>query len=68
MICFYIDELLENKYYHHIYNKYMENNDIDLEDIPLKDMDLLLYFDSCHPNELKDKYSGFNIREIPSSS
>ena len=58
MICFYIDELLENKYYHHIYNKYMENND----------MDLLLYFDSCHPDELKDKYSGFNIREIPSSS
>ena len=63
-----IDELLENNYYHHIYNKYIENDDIDLDDIPEKDMDLLVYFDSCHPDELKDKYAGFTIRELPLSS
>jgi len=60
-----IDELLENQYYHHIYNKYMENDNIDYDDIPEKDMDLLLYFDSCTPDELRGKYAGFKIEEIP---
>jgi len=59
-----IDELLENKYYHHIYTKYIENEDFNLDDIPEKDMDLLLYFDSCPPDELKDKYAGFTIRQL----
>lgn len=58
-----IDELLENQYYHYIYDKYIATEDIEFDDIPAKDMDLLLYFDSCHPDELKDKYKGFTITE-----
>mgnify|MGYP000229857317 CR=1 FL=1 len=60
-----IDELIDNKYYHIIYEKYMENDDIELDDIPVKDVDLFLYFDGCHPDELKEKYKGCAIREIP---
>jgi len=60
-----IDELLENNYYRHIHTKYIVNDDIDLKDIPVKDADILVYFDCCHPDELKDKYAGFTIRELP---
>jgi hypothetical protein len=59
-----IDELLSCDYYSHIYDKYIANEDIDLDDIPKKDMDLLLYFDTCPPDELKDKYKGFNIKKL----
>ena len=59
-----IDELLENKYYHIIYEKYMENENVDIEDIPEKDFDLLNYFNFSHPDELVKKYKGFTIQEL----
>ncbi len=59
-----IDELINNNYYNIIYEKYMENEDIDIEDIPEKDFDLLQYFDFAHPDELPNKYKGFTIQEL----
>ena len=59
-----IDELLENKYYNIIYEKYMENENIDFDDIPEKDFNLLNYFDFSHPDELVNKYKGFTIQEL----
>jgi len=59
-----IDELLENKYYHIIYEKYMENEIIDIYDIPEKDVALLEYFDYCNPDELINKYNGIYIQEL----
>ena len=69
-----IDELIKNNYYHHIYNKFMLNDDINLEDedffdeldnTELKEYEILAYFDFCSPDELKDKYRGFNIIQYP---
>ena len=60
-----IDELLNNNYYHHIFNKYIIDDDFNVNDIPLKDLDLLVYFDFCNPDELKDKFRGFTIKQLP---
>jgi len=67
-----IDELIKNNYYHHIYNKFMLSDDIDLDDddfhnnlddTEFKEYELLSYFNFCSPDELKDNYRGFKIIE-----
>ena len=42
----------------------MENENVDIEDIPEKDFDLLNYFNFSHPDELVKKYKGFTIQEL----
>lgn len=59
-----IDELIDNKYYNIIYEKFMESEDVDIENIPEKDASLFLYFDCCPPDELSKKYKGFTIQEL----
>jgi hypothetical protein len=60
-----LDELLDTNFYHHIYNKYILDEHFDVNDIPVKELDLLVYFDFCNPDELKDKYKGFTIKQLP---
>lgn len=59
-----IDELLNNNYYNIIYEKYMENDTVNIDDIPEKDVSLLEYFNCCSPDELPKKYKGFTIQEL----
>lgn len=61
-----IDELINNNYYNIIYEKIMENEneDVDIENIPENDFQLLQYLDFCHPDELPKKYKGFTIQEL----
>jgi hypothetical protein len=59
-----IDELIDNKYYNIIYEKFMESEDVDIENIPEKDFDLLQYLEFCHPDELSKKYKGFTIQKL----
>ena len=59
-----IDELVNNKYYELIYNKYILNQEVDDEDIPNKDVSILEMFNFCDPLELKEKYKGFYVSTI----
>ena len=59
-----IDELIDNKYYNIIYEKFMESEDVDIENIPEKDFQLLEYFEFSHPSDLPKKYKGFTIQEL----
>ena len=59
-----IDELENNKYYESIFNKYMLNDAVDIEDIPYKDVSILEMFDFCDPIELKEKYKGFYVKHL----
>jgi hypothetical protein len=42
----------------------MESEDVDIENIPEKDFDLLQYLEFCHPDELSKKYKGFTIQKL----
>jgi len=59
-----IDELVNNKYYELIYDKYILNQEVDDEDIPNKDVSILEMFNFCDPLELKEKYKGFYVSTI----
>ena len=59
-----IDELIKTEYYKTIYEKYVENNNINIEDIPIKDFDILnlLYF--IEPDMINIKYRGITLKTI----
>jgi len=57
-----IDELIESGYYEDIYDKYILDDAINIEDIPIKDATILEMFDCCDPDDLTDNYKGFNIQ------
>ena len=59
-----INELIKNNYYNDIYDKYILNVSVDIDDIPEKDAYILAYFNTCDPAELHTKYKGININEI----
>jgi len=59
-----IDELEDNGYYELIFNKYILNNDVDIENIPVKDCSILEMFNFCEPIDLKNNYKGFYVKTI----
>ena len=59
-----IDELVKSGYYENIFNKYILDDAIDIEDIPIKDATILEMFNSCDPEDLKDYYKGFYVETI----
>ena len=59
-----IDELIESGYYEDIYNKYILDDAINIEDILVKDATILEMFDCCEPADLIDYYKGFYIETI----
>lgn len=59
-----IDELIKTKYYKNIYEKYVENNNINIEDIPVKDFDILNLLDFIEPNMINTKYRGITLKTI----
>jgi len=61
-----IDELVNNKYYELLYNKYILDKDFNdnINNVPDKDFSILEMFDYCDPSELKDKYKGFYVSTI----
>jgi len=59
-----IDELEDNGYYELIFNKYILNDAVDIEDIPVKDVSILEMFNFCDPIDLKDNYKGFYVKNI----
>lgn len=58
-----IDELIDTGYYNVIYNKYMLN-DIETDDIPVKDFNILELLDFVDPADIKSKYKGLTIRSL----
>jgi hypothetical protein len=58
-----IDELINTGYYDDIYNKYILQ-DIDVDDIPIKDFNILELLDFVDPIDLKTKYKGLTIRSV----
>ena len=59
-----IDELENNGYYELIFNKYLLNDAVDIENIPVKDASILEMFNFCEPIDLKDNYKGFYVKSI----
>lgn len=59
-----IDELIKTEYYKTIYEKYVENNNINIEDIPIKDFDILNLLDFIEPSKLYTKYRCITLKTI----
>jgi hypothetical protein len=59
-----IDELIKTEYYKTIYEKYVENNNINIEDIPIKDFDILNLLDFIEPDMINIKYRGITLKTI----
>ncbi len=59
-----IDELLKTGYYKTIYEKYLLNDSVNIEDIPIKDFDILNLLDFIEPNMINTKYRGITLRNI----
>lgn len=73
-----IDDLIKTGYYKHIYNIWINSDydlndtylngdykDNDIEGLMIKDIDILFEMEFCEPHELKDKYDGLYIYEVP---
>lgn len=59
-----IDELLKTGYYNVIYEKYLLNDSVNIEDIPIKDFDILNLLDFIEPDMMNTKYRGIALRTI----
>lgn len=59
-----IDELINTEYYNEIYNKYMLSNNINIDEIPIKDFNILELLDFVEPEMINTKYRGITLRSL----
>ena len=59
-----IDELIKTEYYKNIYEKYLLNDSVNIEDIPIKDFDILNLLDFIEPDMINTKYRGITLKTI----
>tara|TARA_R110000823_G_scaffold2204_1_gene9118 strand:- start:173 stop:469 length:297 start_codon:yes stop_codon:yes gene_type:complete len=59
-----IDELIKTGYYSIIYEKYVMNDNIPDDEIPIKVFEILQMFSFCLPDELDKHYKGLTVQKL----
>jgi len=64
-----IDMLIDTGYYNEIYNKYVLSDiNINIDDIPIKDFNILELLSFVDPMDIQTKYKGITIKTLDIST
>tara|TARA_B110000046_G_C12743115_1_gene293475 strand:- start:160 stop:477 length:318 start_codon:yes stop_codon:yes gene_type:complete len=59
-----ITEMINTGFYNEIYDKYILDVNVNIEDIPYKVVSIFEMVDYCEPTDLDKHYKGLNIQKL----